>query len=88
MYRVVLDCTGIDVVEGRAAARDIERAFAENRPHHQNVSCSFANGTLTLTAENDFDPKGLALMDELSDCICAYVKGGCDDIVVKSVAVI
>jgi hypothetical protein len=35
--------------------------------------CSFTNSELVLTAENDFDPNGLALMDEFSDCIAAYI---------------
>lgn len=86
MYRIELECTGIDLAEGDEAAREIERAFAEHRRHHQNVRCSFAHGILTVIAENDFDPKGLALIDEISDCITAYVINKSDgDIVVKSV---
>ena len=88
MYRIELECTGIDPAEGDEAAREIEQAFAEHRRHHQNVSCSFANGVLTVIAESDFDPKGLALVDEMSDCISAYVINKTDgDIVVKSVTV-
>jgi hypothetical protein len=58
----------------------------EHRPHHRNVTCSFSDGRLTLTAENDFDSKGLALMDEFSDCLSAYISIGFDgDLSVKSV---
>jgi hypothetical protein len=64
MYRVVLECSGISSDEGHTAALDIAKNFAEHRPHHVNVTCSFADGKLTLVADNDFDPKGLALMDE------------------------
>ena len=60
-------------------ARDIQGEFAEHRRHHKNVACSFTNGELLLTAENDYDPGGLALMDEFSDCISAYVAEPLDD---------
>jgi hypothetical protein len=70
MFRAVLECTGINESEGPEAAQEIMQEFSEHRRHHQNVTCSFAGGKLTITAENDFDPTGLALMDEFSDCIC------------------
>ena len=73
MYRVILACDGVPAAEGAEAAIDIERAFREHRSHHQNVSCRFVDGKLVLEAENDFDADGLALMDEFSDCISAYV---------------
>ena len=73
MQRVVLECSGVPAAEGEEAASDIEREFQEHRPHHQNVRCSFHDGKLVLEADNDFDPEGLALMDEFSDCISAYI---------------
>ena len=73
MFRVTLACEGVPVGAGPTAARDIQKEFAEHRPHHKNVTCTFANGELVLIAENDFDPEGLALMDEFSDCISAYI---------------
>ena len=73
MFRVTLACEGVPATAGNAAALDIQKEFAEFRQHHRNVVCTFANGELVLTAENDFDPKGLALMDEFSDCISAYI---------------
>jgi hypothetical protein len=88
MYRLVLECSGISSVEGPVAALDIAKNFAEHRPHHVNVTCSFADGKLTLVAENDFDPKGLALMDEFSDCLCAFISGGRGDASIKSAATI
>jgi hypothetical protein len=72
MYRVVLECCGVPVAEGAEAAADIEQEFREHRPHHYNVRCKFESGKLVLQADNDFDPDGLALMDEFSDCISAY----------------
>ncbi len=38
---------------------------------HQNVHCSWSGGTLLLVADNDFDPDGKALADELSDALAA-----------------
>ncbi len=73
MFRVVLECSGVPIDEGAEAAADIEREFHDYRFHHQNVRCIFDGGKLILTAENDFDADGLALMDEFSDCISAYV---------------
>lgn len=73
MHRVVLECSGVPAAEGDEAARDIEAEFREHRPHHNNVRCTFHDGKLVLQAENDWDPDGLALMDEFSDCISAYI---------------
>ena len=64
---------GISPEIGAAVAQDIEDEFREHRSWHQQVRCSFSDGILTLVATNDFDPKGLALSDEFSDCIAAYV---------------
>ena len=33
---------------------------------------------LLLEAENDYDAEGLALQDEFSDCISAYIAGDFD----------
>lgn len=73
MFRVTLVCEGVPASAGPIAAKDIEREFAEHRTHHQNVVCAYTNRELVLTAENNFDPNGLALMDEFSDCISAYI---------------
>ena len=73
MFRITWACEGVPASAGHAAASDIRREFAEHRQHHNNVVCTFTNGDLILTVENDFDPEGLALMDEFSDCISAYI---------------
>ncbi len=73
MHRVVLECSGVPAAEGEEAAADIEREFREHRRHHINVRCTFDDGKLVLQADNDFDPDELALMDEFSDCISAYI---------------
>lgn len=55
------------------AAEDIAKEFATHRPWHKNVSCTWDGVRLILQAENDFDPEGLALQDEFSDCLSAYI---------------
>ena len=74
MRRVVAECLGVPPAEGDEAAAEIEQEFLEHRPDHRNVSCTFEHGKLILQADNDFDPDGLALGDEFSDCISAYVR--------------
>lgn len=74
MFRVTLACDRVPVGAGEAAARDIQQEFRQHRTHQQNVVCTYANGALVLTAENDFDRDGFALMDEFSDCIHAYME--------------
>jgi hypothetical protein len=78
MYKVVLSCSGVPVECGAEAASDITREFAEHRPWHKNVSCTWDGSKLYLSAKNDYDADGVALMDEFSDCISAYIKPGFD----------
>lgn len=73
MYRVVLACKGVPVHVGEAGARDITEEFT-HRPWHQNVSCQWDGSQLVLQADNDFDSGGLALRDEFSDAISAYIE--------------
>ncbi len=90
MYRVVIACQGIPERLGAESANDIQQHFATERHHHQNVRCSFDKNELTLTAENDFDKDGLALQDEFSDCICAFLteKPAGSNLIIKSVTVL
>jgi hypothetical protein len=73
MFRVTLACACVMKEHGPRAAADIEREFADHRPHHQNVTCRFDGVELILVAENDYDSDGEALVDEFSDCISAYI---------------
>ena len=76
MYRLTLVCAGIPASKGPETAQDI-----------MNVLCSYADGKLTLVAENDFDPNGLALMDEFSDCLSAFISMPFEgDLTVQSIA--
>ncbi len=63
IYRTIIVCPGVPEDVGATAAADIQEHFAADRPHHQNVRCTYEAGELTLTAENDFDNNGLALQD-------------------------
>ena len=73
MYRIVLACYGVPESAGAEAALDITNEFAEHRPWHSNVICSWDGNRLILQADNDVDSDGLALMDEFSDTISAYI---------------
>lgn len=74
MFKITMIATGISPEAGQEAAEDIEKEFRENRPWHEQATCSFADGALTLTVVNDHDENGLGLSDELSDCLSAYLK--------------
>ena len=85
MYRVILAsaCVTRDVAEG--AAREITQEFSR-RPWHSNAKCEWDGVRLVLRADNDFDSNGLALRDEFSDAISAYIKEPLDgDIEIVSV---
>jgi hypothetical protein len=69
-YRIVLACDGIPDDRGVQAATDVAEEFT-HRPWHENVECQWGDGVLLLIAENDYDPEGLALMDEFSDATSA-----------------
>src|SRR5690242_2887692 len=72
-YRIILACKGVPANAGAAAARDITEEFT-HRPQHKNVTCGWDGSRLILQAENDFDPTGLALLDEFSDAISACIE--------------
>jgi hypothetical protein len=80
MFRVVLACDGVPAAEGVEAAIDIQNEFKEFRgPRYINPSCVFEDGRLILSCDNDgWDSDGLALMDEFSDCIPAYISSPFD----------
>ena len=85
MYRITLECYDVPAKSGEEAARDITEAFRLHYPHEYNVTCTFVDGTLRLVAENDYDPKGLNLMDEFSDNITAYIEPFDGDMKVVSI---
>jgi hypothetical protein len=77
MYRIVLVCEAVPKNAGEAAAREITKEFT-HRPWHVNATCTWDGSQLVLQADNDFDSDGLALRDEFSDALSAYIAGGFD----------
>jgi hypothetical protein len=76
-YRVALACDGVPAEAGAQAATDITEEF-KRRPWHRNVVCRWDRHALILQAENDFDPEGLALIDEFSDAISTCIANDFD----------
>jgi hypothetical protein len=68
-----MSCDGIPEQYGPQAAVEITNEFAVHRPWQKNVTCVYDSGRLILTAESEVDSEGLALNDEFSDCLCAYL---------------
>lgn len=86
MYRIVLACHGVPKGAGAEAATDIEAEFAQHRQWHHNVQCRWDGSKLVLEAQNNYDSNGLALQDEFSDCISAYISEAFDgSITVESI---
>jgi hypothetical protein len=76
-FRIVLACDGVPTNAGPLAAVNITEEFTR-RPWRQDVTCTWDGQSLILQAENDFDPDGLALIDEFSDAISACIHDGFD----------
>jgi hypothetical protein len=72
MYRSTVICTGISNEEAREPVADMLTEFAQ-RPWQEAVTCEWRDGVLRLSAENDADSTGMALLDEFGDAICAYI---------------
>jgi hypothetical protein len=66
MYRVILRIERVPSDIGPQMAADITHGF-KGRTWHEKAICSYEDGGLTLTSENDFDFNGLATQDEFSD---------------------
>jgi len=73
MTRILLSCGGVPASAGPTAAADITAEFAKHRPQFTEVLCTWDGSRLLLRAESDWDTNGLALMDEFSDCLSAYI---------------
>ena len=89
IIRVVVAANGIPEVEGPQIAADIAADFNEHRAAlYTNATCVFRQGELVLLCDNDgWDATGLNLLDELSDCLCAYVKSSRGDMDVRIVSI-
>jgi hypothetical protein len=73
MYRIILACACVTANAGPVAAREITEEFM-HRQWHSNAKCEWDGSRLILQADNDFDSNGLALLDEFSDAISAYIR--------------
>ena len=69
---------------------DIAKEFNEVRtPRYTNATCTFSDGRLVLSCDNDgWDSNGLNLMDELSDCLSAYLPPFDGDLILISATVL
>ena len=73
MVRLILSCGGVPPSAGPQAAKGITAEFAEHRNWYRHVLCTWDGSRLLLEAESDIDMDGVALMDEFSDCLSAYI---------------
>ncbi len=72
MPTVTIQCEGLTDVEGSSAPAEILEEFSA-RPWHSSVQCNWHEGKLTLTASNDFDAEGQALLDDFWDAVHATI---------------
>jgi hypothetical protein len=72
MYRVRVVCEGLTPEEGADAPVSILEEFT-HRAWHKNVRCEWDGLLLRLEADNDYDARGQALLDEFSDAVVACV---------------
>ena len=70
MFEIVLSCKGVSEQAAQAGIKDVLAEFAE-RTWHSVVSCHWEAGRILLSARNEYDSNGQALLDEFSDVICA-----------------
>ncbi len=72
MYHVTVACRGLTEAEGQGALGCVLEEFT-HRPWHAAVQCEWSAGVLRLSAVNDYDTNGQALLDEFGDAIHACV---------------
>ena len=72
LYRVTVSCMGFTNAQLVDAVPDLLSELAE-RPWQKDVRCEAKDGVLRLSALNDFDSNGQALLDEFWDAVIAYV---------------
>lgn len=72
MPRITVACVGLTELEGASAAPCVLDEFT-HRPWQESVRCEWRGGVLRLTATNDFDVDGQALLDEFWDAVHACI---------------
>ncbi|WP_141211456.1 hypothetical protein [Rhodoferax sp. TH121] len=75
MYRTTVICKGLTETEAREAVTDMLSEF-EQRPWQLDVACEWRDGVLRLSAQNEVDSTGMALLDEFGDAVVAYINYG------------
>jgi len=70
MPTITVSCVGLTDSEGPLVAADVQEEF-RHRPWQTQVRCRWEDGVLRLTATNDFDSNGQALLDEFWDAVLA-----------------
>ena len=72
MPTITVACVGLTEWEGASAVQCVLEEFA-HRPWQDSVKCEWRSSVLRLTATNDFDANGQALVDEFWDAVHACV---------------
>jgi ABC-type transporter Mla MlaB component len=72
MFRSTVICRGLTEAEAREAVIDMLSEF-EHRPWQLQVVCEWRDGVLRLSAQNEVDSTGMALLDEFCNAVTAYI---------------
>jgi hypothetical protein len=72
MYRATVICRGLTEAEASEAVTDMLSEF-QQRPWQLEVACEWSKGILRLSAQNEVDSTGMALLDEFGDAVVAYI---------------
>ncbi len=72
MYRATVICRGLTEAEASEAVTDMLSEF-QQRPWQLEVACEWNEGVLRLSAQNEVDSTGMALLDEFGDAVVAYI---------------
>jgi len=68
MPTITVACRGLLDTEGSVLPPEMLAEFA-HRPWHSAIGCQWDAGVLKLTATNDYDADGQALLDEFWDAV-------------------
>ncbi|WP_416758164.1 hypothetical protein ACNI65_17010 [Roseateles sp. So40a] len=71
MPTITVACRGLLEAEGSVLPESMLLEFS-HRPWNSSIKCEWDAGVLRLTATNDHDEDGQALLDEFGDAVIAY----------------
>ena len=72
MYLATVICRGLTDTEAHEAVTDMLSEFKQP-PWQLEVACEWRDGLLRLSAQNEVDSTGMALLDEFGDAVTAYI---------------